>query len=195
MKVMSCRFTIVVALASAALAVGAAYEGPRVFKAAELLTPAQIKGPHHSVAPVVKTEGYLDVFEITTDFGPVEAEGKSMLLVRLQEVGALVELDKVSKSAVFVKAAGTAVVNVGKGVASAVTDPAATVKGIGGGLKRFGTNLGRKAKRAGDQAVAAVKPEDDARKAEGAETSTGDSLGTSSGARQGKSGAVRSTPA
>jgi hypothetical protein len=173
MKVESYHLTIVVTLASAALAVGAAYEGPRVFKASELLTPAQIKGPHHSVAPDVKTEGYLNVFEVTTDFGPVEAEGKSMLLVRLQEVGALVELDKVSKSAVFVQAAGTAVVNVGKGVASAVADPAATAKGIGGGLKRFGTNLGRKTKRAGDQTVAAVKP-DDAKNAEGPETSTGD---------------------
>ena len=45
------------------------------------------------------------------------------------------------------KAAGTSVLNVGKGVGAAVKDPGATAKGVGAGVKRFGTNLGRKAKR------------------------------------------------
>jgi hypothetical protein len=186
------RFTIAIALASAALAVGAAYEGARTFQASELLTPAQIKGPHHQVAAKVPTEGYLHVFSIKTDYGPLEAEGRGMLLVRLQEVGALAELAQVSKSAVFVKAAGASVVNVGEGVAAAVTDPEATAKGIGKGLKRFGTNLGRKAKRAGDQAAESAKKDND----EKAEKSTADQaatagtgvahsmLGVNAGARQ-----------
>jgi hypothetical protein len=135
------------ALASAALAVAATYEGPRTFTASELLKPAQVTGPHHSVAPTVKTEGYLHVFDITTDWGALEAEGRGMLLMRLHEVGALAQLDQVSKSAVFVKAAGTSVLNVGKGVASVVQDPGATARGMGVGVKRFGTNLGREARR------------------------------------------------
>ena len=146
-------FVTLAALASAALALAAAYEGPRSFTASELLKPAQVKGPHHSVAPTVKTEGYMHVFDITTDYGPLEAEGETLLLVRLLEVGALAELDKVSKSEVFLKAAGTSVLNVGKGVASVVQDPKATAAGMGAGVKRFGTNLGRKAKRTTDKAV------------------------------------------
>ncbi|HET6897624.1 MAG TPA: hypothetical protein VFK70_04725, partial [Vicinamibacteria bacterium] len=43
-----------------------------------------------------------------------------------------------------------AVLAVGKSVASVVKDPEGTAKGIGGGLKRFGVNLGRKAKRTAD---------------------------------------------
>jgi hypothetical protein len=165
------RLTVALTLAFAALAVGAAYEAPRTFQASELLTPAQVKGPHHQVAAAVPTEGYLHVFSIKTDYGPLEAEGKGMLLMRLQEVGALAELDEVSKSSVFVQAVGASVVNVGKGVAAAVTDPGATAKGIGKGLKRFGTNLGRKAKRAGDQAAESAKKDDD-KKAGASETST-----------------------
>jgi hypothetical protein len=46
-------------------------------------------------------------------------------------VAALARLNEVSKSEVFMKAA-------------------ATVKGAGAGVKRFGVNLGRKAKRAAD---------------------------------------------
>jgi hypothetical protein len=64
-----------VALASAALAVAAAYEGPRTFQASEVLKPPQVKGPHFQVAAAVPTEGYFHVFSITTDYGPLEAEG------------------------------------------------------------------------------------------------------------------------
>ncbi len=161
-----------VALASAALAVAAAYEGPRTFQASELLKPNQIKGPYHSVAPTVKTEGYLNVFDITTNWGPLEAEGETMLLMRLHEVGAIAELDKVSKSEVFLKAAGTSVLNVGKGVASVVKDPGATAQGMGEGVKRFGTNLGRKTKRTTDKAVDSATSDD--KKAEGEQKSTTD---------------------
>ena len=129
----------------------AAYEGARNFKAQELLTAAQIKGPHHQVADAVHVEGYLQVFTIKTDWGEVEAEGTSQLRVRLDEVRALAQLDDVSKSEVFLKSAGGAVLNVGKGVGAVVTDPGGTAKGLGKGLKRFGTNLGRKAERTADE--------------------------------------------
>ena len=133
----------------AALLLGAArYERARSFKAQELLTPAQIKGPHHQVANTVALDGYLQVFKMKTDWGEVEAESKSLLLVRLDEVRALVELDDVSKSEVFLQSAGGAVLNVGKAAAAVVTDPVGTFKGLGAGLKRFGTNLGRKADEA-----------------------------------------------
>jgi hypothetical protein len=133
------------ALVPIPLLAAAAYEKPRIFTATELLTPGQIKGPHHQVANAVPVDGYFQVFSIKTDWGEFEAEGMSMLRVRLDEVRALAELDDVSKSEVFLKSAGGAVLNVGKGVAAVVTDPGGTIKGLGKGLKRFGTNLGRKA--------------------------------------------------
>lgn len=165
---------ILVALAAATMATAAAFEGPRTFKASELLKPAQVKGPHHTVSPTVKTEGYFHEFDLQTTWGPMEAEGMSLLLVRIHEMKALAQLDEVSKSEVFLKAAGTSVLNVGKGVAAAVTDPKATAAGIGSGLKRFGTNLGRKAKRAGDQAVDSVSGDDEGKKAGGEQKSTTD---------------------
>jgi len=159
-----CRATIAV-LSSAALAFAAAYEGPRTFQASELLKPEQIKGPHFEVGPLVNTEGYLHLFSITTDFGPLEAEGRSLLLMRLLEVDALERLDDVSKTEVFVKAVGASMYNVGKNVVSAVQDPKATAQGVGSGLKRFGTNLGRQAKRLGDQGVDAATTDEQEKKA------------------------------
>ena len=92
MNAVPVRFSAAWVLAPALVLAAAAYEGPRTFKASELLKPAQVKGPHYSVAPTVKTEGYLHVFDITTDYGPLEAEGHAMLLMRLHEVGAIAEL-------------------------------------------------------------------------------------------------------
>jgi hypothetical protein len=159
MRALPVRLALV-ACAVSAFAVAAGYEGSRTFQASEILKPAQLKGPHFAVDAAVPTEGYLHVFTLKTDFGDLDAEGRSMLLKREHETKALAQLDEVSKSEVFLKAAGTSVLNVGKGVASAVKDPGATAKGVGSGVKRFGSNLGRKASRTADKAVESAKKDD-----------------------------------
>ena len=106
-------------------------------------------------------EGVYQVFEIVSDFGNIEAEGRTVLRTRVREVDALARLSEVSKGEIFAKAAGGAVLAVGKGVVSVVKDPEGTAKGIGGGIKRFGVNLGRKAKRAADSATKDDKKADD----------------------------------
>lgn len=149
------------------------YEGATTFKARDLLPAALLKGPHFQVKDDVPTSGYFHDFEITSDYGNLSAEGRSLLRMRIHEIEALTRLADVSKTEVFVKAAGNSVLNVGKGVASVIADPEGTVKGIGGGLKRFGTNLGRKGKRAADSANDAVQG-DDKKPASGPEKSTTD---------------------
>jgi hypothetical protein len=150
-----------VVLGLGALTLGASgYEGPRTFKSSEVLPASLLRGPHFQVGPEAKTPGYFHEFVLKSDYGPFQVEGRSLLLVRLREVDALSKLDDVSKSEVFLKAAGTSVVNVGKSVGNVVTDPTGTAKGVGGGLKRFGTNLGRKAKRAEGDVADATKKDD-----------------------------------
>jgi hypothetical protein len=182
---------VAITLAAGSVLAAAAYEGARTFTAAELLTPAQIKGPHHQVASAVTTDGYLHVFEITTPWGEIDAEGMGLMRIRLDEVRALAELDKVSKSEVFLKSAGGAVLNVGKGVKAVVADPEGTAKGMGKGVKRFGTNLGRKAKRAGDEAVDEVKDKDEPKSATDAAEGTAKAAGGVANSVTGVNGAAR----
>jgi hypothetical protein len=166
------------AFAAATLVLAAAFEGPRTFKATELLRPDQVKGKHFTVASEVKTPGYFHEFEIQSDYGAMEAEGESLLLVRLNEIRALGQLDEVSKSEVFLKAAGESLANVGKGVASTVTAPEATAKGMGKGLKRFGTNLGRMAKRTEEDVADTAKGDG---KSDGSDKSTADKAAGAAG--------------
>jgi hypothetical protein len=169
------RLTLLVFAASAAFALAqGGYEAATTnFKASQILPPALVKGPHFQVKENVPTTGYFHDFDITSDYGDISAEGRSLLRTRVHEIEALTKLDDVSKSEVFMKAAGTSVLNVGKGVASVVTNPEATAKGVGTGLKRFGTNLGRKAKRGAEDAGEAVKA-DDTKDPAAPQKSTGD---------------------
>jgi hypothetical protein len=180
---------IVPALLGAA-ALAADYEAPLTFQASKLLPAKLLKGAHHTVAEQVKAEDFYQEFRITSEFGEIVAEGRTVLQTRLGEVDALARLSQVSKTDVFKKAAGGAVLNVGKSAASVVRDPEGTVKGIGGGVKRMGTNLGRKAKRTADSATsddkkpeAPEKPAD--QKAAAAASSAANSmLGVNASARR-----------
>ena len=111
----SCRRLVLtgcalLALIPATAAVQQADEVPPRFTAAALLSPEAAKGPHHSVADDVRTEGYFHEFSVSSDFGPFEAIGRTQLAVRIQEIAALAALQDVSKTEVFLSAAGASVV-------------------------------------------------------------------------------------
>jgi hypothetical protein len=123
-------------------------EPPPHLTASALLTPAEAQGLHHRVGEDVRTDGYFHAFTISSTFGSFEAIGRTELALRIQEIGALAHLQDVSKTDVFLAAAGQSVVKIGQSAAAVVNDPAAAAKGLGTGIKRFGVNLGRRTQRA-----------------------------------------------
>ena len=156
---------------------GQADEAAPSVHAASLLDASQRSGAHYTVDDPVSVAGYFYEFHLTSDFGPFTALGRSELASRIDEIRAIAALQDVSKSQVFLASAGGAVVDIGKGGASAVR-PVATAKGIGAGIKRFGVNLGRASKRA-------VEKEGGADTGESGATAAADTvLGVSSAMRQ-----------
>ena len=142
-----------VALASAALAVAAAYEAPRTFTGLRGAEARAGQGAALLGRPHGEDRRLPARLRHHHRLRAARGRGREHAAHAPPRGGLLAELDKVSKSEVFLKAAGTSVLNVGKGVASVVKDPKATAEGMGEGVKRFGTNLGRKAKRTTDKAV------------------------------------------
>lgn len=178
----------IAALVALTLAAGAAdFEPPVTFQASRILPANLLKGPHHTVAEEVTAEGNYQTFHVTSDYGDFYVEGRTMLTVRLAEIDALARLDEVSKSAVFVKAAGGAFLNIGKGFVAAVTDPKATAKGIGSGIKRLGVNIGRVSKRA----VQSAKNDDKEAEDKSTLSKTGDAAGGAALSILGVNGAAR----
>jgi hypothetical protein len=182
-------FFAALTLGTVALA-GGDFEGPITYKASAVLASALVKGPHYHVAEEVKAEGYFYEMNLVSDYGAFSVEGMALLEKREREVAALARLDDVSKSGVFLEAAGNSVLNVGKSVANVVTDPEGTVKGLGGGLKRFGHNLGRKAKSGADAAGDAVSG-DGSKDPNAPKTSTTDEAEAAADSALGVNGAMR----
>lgn len=91
------------------------YEKPPVLSASKILPPELLKGPYHTVAEKVTSDGYFNNYRIISQFGTFDVEGQALLETRIGELVALAELDKLSSSSVFADAAYKA----GKGIVMA----------------------------------------------------------------------------
>ena len=120
-----------------AAAFAADYEAAGPVQASRYLSAGQLQGPEWKVAPQAINDGVFNNYTVESRFGKFPARGSTALGRRVKEVEALAELEKVSKSDVFVdalKASALAPVQV---VQSFTDQPVETVKGIGGGVKRM----------------------------------------------------------
>lgn len=134
------------------------FEAPIPLSASKLLPPALLKGPHHSVAEHVTSDGYFNNYRIESQFGVMVVEGRQLLEIRIGEMNALAELDKLASSDVFADAAYKA----GKGIllapvrviektAKTLSDPekiADTLSAVPDGAERLFSWAYRKGKQA-----------------------------------------------
>jgi len=106
------------------------YEVPPVLAAKDVLPEGILKGPFHEVEPKVTSDGYFNSYKLKSKFGTFEVEGQQLLELRIGELNAINELDKLSSSKVVGdamyeggKATVLAPVNLVKKVAHTVSDP------------------------------------------------------------------------
>jgi hypothetical protein len=137
----------------AALGADPAFEEPDNLKASKILPADLLKGPHHRVEKEVLSDGYLNYYKISSDYGDFDAASTASLKTRVGEIEAMASLDELSKTEVFAKAAADAGVAQLKTLQAFATKPVETVKGIPGGIGRM---LNRTKRQAGE-AVGATK--------------------------------------
>jgi hypothetical protein len=128
------------------------FETPPVLKASDLAPAALLKGPRFHVDPEVPTDGLLAKFTIRSDFGDFEAEGPGMLGIRVGEIQALDVMSKTEKSEAFKRALVGSAKRTGKSVATAVTHPVDTAKGLPAGVGRFFQRVERGVKTGAEEA-------------------------------------------
>lgn len=114
-----------------------AVETPPVLKASELIDPKLLTGPDYQVQDEVTTDGYLAHFVLKTTFGSLDLTSVDLLMVRISEVPAMKQLDEMSSSEVFTKAAAAAAQSSFNSLKTAAQNPVDTVKGIPSGVGRF----------------------------------------------------------
>ena len=155
-------------LSSAALAVAGlaaaqpAYEPQRRFKAEDFAPIALLHGPLHRVDEAVSVDGGLPRFTVRSPYGTWEALGLEMLDIRVAELPAFEQLDKVSKSDEFARAAGRAISAPVEMVGTFVQHPVDTtgtiLSGIGTMAGRLGRTVGSALTNVGDT-VGGAAPE------------------------------------
>jgi len=158
-------FSLSAAAAALALAGGAlhaqeSYEQPE--SRANVLAPAALlAGPDFQVDPNVVWEGAIPRFTINSKYGTWQATGREMLGVRVSEIPAFGELDKVSRSDAFAKSLGDAAVAPVKTVGNLITHPVDTVgnlfSGIGSMVNRAGRTVSDAGQNASDGPAPAAK--------------------------------------
>jgi hypothetical protein len=145
-SIMRAAGLIVLAVATlfAVEAAADSWDKPRTFKAKHILTPEELTGEHHEVANKVSIDHFYFAFTLHSDFGDLEPVGLYLLDKRIYELAALEALNEVSKTDVFLDAAGDSLQATGAGIVELAKHPKKTVKGIGAGIKRLGMRIGRR---------------------------------------------------
>lgn len=146
---------------SVALAEHHEYEEVAVVKVSKVLPKELRKGPHHRVDKNVENDGYLNYYTIYSDYGEFEAISTAMLQTRVGEIEALAELDNLSQTEVFIKAAADAGVGQLRTLKSFATHPVDTVVGIPSGIGRMFKRYSRQASEAVDSAEQLVVGDDE----------------------------------
>lgn len=131
----------------------AVFEAAEDLDASTILPAELLEGSNHRVAKSVRSDGYLNYYTIKSEFGEFEAVSTAMLKTRVGEINALAELNELSKTEVFAKAAAEAGVKQLRTVKEFATRPVATVKGIPSGVGR----MFKRYKRQADEAVDAAQ--------------------------------------
>ncbi len=142
------------------------FEQPGNLRASNVLSDALRSSEHHRVDEAVRSDGYLNYYILRSDYGEWKVTSTALLAKRVREVEALVALEDVSKTEVFIKAAADAGVGQLKAVKQFATQPVETVTGIPKGIGNMFKRYTRQAGDAVDAAKEYVSGENDTEEGE-----------------------------
>jgi hypothetical protein len=103
----------------------------------------------------------MNTYTVDSAFGEFEAYGEPLLAIRLREIGALAELDELSKTKVFADALAKGALAQVETVKTFAEKPVETVKGVPGGVKRMFKRTKRTVKKGAESAKELVDDDDE----------------------------------
>jgi hypothetical protein len=119
---------------------------PVELSAAAILPPELQRGELFRVRERVENDGFLNGYVIDSDFGTLEATSTSDLRTVVAEIGALAELEELTRREALVDAAGNAITAPVKTAIAVAERPVETLKRAPGGVARYFKRTYRRAK-------------------------------------------------
>lgn len=135
---------LVLVLVQPAAASAQAYENPPSFNAAQIPGIKRV-GSNYTIRSPVRSDGILRVYVLATPYGDITVNGDEMLRMRINELNALAQLEKVSTSESFGRALAEAGISPLKFTAQLIVNPIGTVQntlnGVGAFFGRVGSGM------------------------------------------------------
>jgi len=122
------------------------YEANTNLQASKILPANLLKSDLYQIDETVANDGYINTYTIHSDFGDFTAYGLTLLKIRLHEIKAIHEIEKVKKSHIYIDAAANTIILPFKAVVVFAKNPVKTVKGVPAGVGRMFKGFGRTAK-------------------------------------------------
>lgn len=145
-------------VATPGTAAGQGFETPPSFSAAGI-PGIKARGPNYTVKDPVRSDGLMRAYALETPYGNMAVQGDQMLRMRLNELTALAELEKITGSESFSKAMVEAGVSplkyTGRFIMNPVQTFGDTLGGIGNFFGRIGSGIAN-AGRTQDNALAGL---------------------------------------
>lgn len=116
---------------------------PITLQASNVLAKEVLAGPEYKIKETVLNDGFVNIYELDTAYGPVTVESTALLMIRLNEIKALQRMEELKKTQVFkdaLKEAAKGPLRTAKGL---VTAPVKTVTDTVTGIGRWFSDVGR----------------------------------------------------
>ena len=100
-----------------------------------------LSGQNYTVRETVKSDGLVNVYEVDTQYGNIKVESTVLLLKRINELRALVKIEALQGTDVYLNAFKAATLQPVKTAEGLVTNPVGTATGIATGIGQFFSNI------------------------------------------------------
>lgn len=114
-----------------------AYEQPPTLRATDVLPKEMVAGPHHRVKDRVVNDGFLNLYQLESEFGSWSVVSTAMLRKRVHEVGAIARMKALEQSEEFKEAVGEDVEELVDAFEHVVDDPVGAAEGAVSGVKKI----------------------------------------------------------
>lgn len=116
---------------------------PITLQASNVLPKEMLANPDYRIKETVQNDGFVNIYEIDTAYGPVSVESTALLMIRINEINALQRMEELKKTQVFKDAFEEAAKGPFRTDKGLVTAPVKTVTGTVTGIGHWFSDVGR----------------------------------------------------
>ncbi len=111
------------------------FEKSPVLNAATILSAEKIQSPLYKVEAQVLNNGFMNTYNVNSDFGRFKVVSNLSLTILLHEIDVIAAMKKIERDDVFVDSLQQSAKNTAHGIKRLFTEPGDTLKGAGDGIK------------------------------------------------------------